>query len=250
MRKKFILGNWKMNKTVKESIETVHELLELLTDYEGDYTWGVAPPFTSIHAISALKGNGKFLLGAQNCYYEKAGAFTGEISPLMLFDLGVDFVILGHSERRIHFGEIDELISKKVRAVLDHGMTPVLCVGERLEQREEGMTFEVVRMQLTGSLALIEPNLISSVIIAYEPVWAIGTGRTATPETAQEVHQFIRETLASLGADPSEVSVIYGGSVKPENIAVLTDMPDIDGALVGGASLKPKPFASIIHSAH
>ncbi len=250
MKRKYILGNWKMNKTLNEGIETVKKIGELLSDYDGEYTWGIAPPFTLIHALSTLKtSGGGFLLGAQNCYFEKSGAFTGEISPLMLSDLGVDFVIVGHSERRNLFGETDELISRKVRAVLDFGMTPVLCVGEKLEQREEGMTFEVIKKQLTGSLALVDPNLIPGVIIAYEPVWAIGTGKTATPETAQEVHKFIRETLQDLGANASEVSVIYGGSVKPENIAALTEMPDIDGGLVGGASLKPDAFASIIRSA-
>lgn len=249
MRKKFVLGNWKMNKTVKESIEAVNELVELLKDYEGEYIWGIAPPFTSLFAVSSSKGKVRFLLGAQNCHHEKTGPYTGEVSPLMLYDIGVDFVILGHSERRIHFGETDALISRKVRAVLDFGMIPVLCVGERLEEREGGATFEVVKAQLSGSLALIEPNLISSVVIAYEPIWAIGTGRTATPKTAQEVHQFIRETLVGMGADASEVSVIYGGSVKPDNIRELTEMSDIDGVLVGGASLKPESFANIIHFA-
>ncbi len=249
MRRCLILGNWKMHKTVTEAEVTVRELLDLLKDYTGPYLWGVAPPFTALAALQSLKEGSSMLLGAQNCHPEPKGAFTGEISVTMLKDLGVDFVIVGHSERRHLFGETDDFIAQKVRAVLDHGMTPVLCVGERLEERERGETESVVQTQLLNALKLVKPEEMSKVVLAYEPVWAIGTGKTATPETAQAVHAFIRDVLKEWGADAAEVSILYGGSVKPENVTDLTRMPDIDGALVGGASLQSQSFAHIINAA-
>ncbi len=249
MRRRLILGNWKMHKTVSEAEATVQDLLDRMKDYRGPYEWGIAPPFTAISALRTLREGTSMLLGAQNCHPEPQGAFTGEISVTMLQDLGVDFVIVGHSERRHIFGEDDAFIARKVRAVLDHGMTPVLCIGERLEEREQGHTEAVVKHQLLGSLAHVSPEEIPRVVLAYEPVWAIGTGKTATPETAQEVHAFIRTVLRDLGADAEEVTILYGGSVKPENVTNLTRMPDIDGALVGGASLQSQSFAHIINAA-
>ena len=245
MRKPLIAGNWKMHKTVPEAVSLVKELKELLTEIK-DREVLVCPPFTAIYAVKSEIEESPIKLGAQNMFYEEKGAFTGEISPLMLKDLGCSYVILGHSERRHIFGETDKLINKKVASAVDHGLVPILCVGELLEERESGKTKNVVERQLLEGLKGLKEG--DEFVIAYEPVWAIGTGKTATPEQAQEVHGFIRELLAeNFGREKAErVRILYGGSVKPENIKGLMEMPDIDGALVGGASLKAASFAKIV----
>lgn len=212
----------------------------------------ICPPFTALESVWNRLSGSKLSLGAQNCSDLKEGARTGEISPLMLLDLGCKFVILGHSERRAYFGETDEFINSKIGLALECGLEPIVCIGETLEQREAGKTLDVLRAQLQGGLADLSEEDISALTIAYEPVWAIGTGRTATPETAQDAQRFIREVIDS-STTRSEVAdsvrILYGGSVKPENARALLSQPDIDGALVGGASLDPESFISIIKSA-
>jgi triosephosphate isomerase len=246
LRKLLIAGNWKMNKTVPEAVSLVRELKELLKDLDRDREVLVCPPFTALYPVSRELEGSKIALGAQNMFYEEKGAFTGEISPVMLLDVGCSFVILGHSERRHIFKEDDQLINKKVLSAVAHSITPILCVGELLEERESGKTKDVVKKQVVEGLSGIKPEY--DFVIAYEPVWAIGTGKTATPEQAQEVHQFIRELLKELfGKEKAEkVRILYGGSVKPENAKSLMSMPDVDGALVGGASLKAESFAKIV----
>jgi triosephosphate isomerase len=208
----------------------------------------VAPPFTALTAVAeALRGS-SVLLGAQNMHWEKEGAFTGEVSPLMLRDAGCSHVILGHSERRHVFGETDEDVSRKTRAALDNGLTPIVCIGELLAERESNRTLEVVERQLEHGLRLVTPDELARSVVAYEPVWAIGTGRTATPQQAQDVHAFVRKRMARSHGDAvaAAVRILYGGSVKPENIAELMAESDIDGALVGGACLKADSFLKIV----
>ena len=245
MRRLLIAGNWKMNKTVPEAIELVRELKERLKGVE-DRDVLVCPPFTALYPVGRELEGSSILMGAQNMFYEEKGAFTGEISPVMLKDVGCSYVILGHSERRHIFGESDELINRKVISAVNHDLIPILCVGETLQEREEGRTQEVVERQVREGLKGLKPE--NEFVIAYEPVWAIGTGRSATPEMAQEVHAFIREILTELfGKEKAEgVRILYGGSVKPENAKGLLEMPDIDGALVGGASLKAESFSAIV----
>ena len=242
-----VAGNWKMHKTSEEAVQFAFELIPLVADVRSvDIV--LCPPFTALEALGGvLRGSGIFL-GAQNMHAESKGAFTGEIAPPMLLPLGVTHVILGHSERRQYFGETDEGVNRKVRAALEHGLTAIVCVGETLEEREAGRTESVVGSQLEGAIAgvgLPEPDRL---VLAYEPIWAIGTGRNATPEQAQQVHAFIRARLTGLlGADiAGKVRIQYGGSVTPENIKGLMSQEDIDGALVGGASLKSETFARIV----
>ncbi len=251
MRIPHILGNWKMHKTRAETRTTLEAFHKALQGYSGPVRFGFAPPFTALETALQVRTElrASFLLGAQNLYPAEKGAFTGEISPVMLQDLAVDFVILGHSERRHLFGETNEFVARKVRAALDHGLTPVVCVGETLEERQGGRALEVVEQQVRASLQGLSPEDLQRVLIAYEPVWAIGTGHTATPEQAQEMHAHVRRILAEMGARAEEIPILYGGSVKPENIAGLSEQPDIDGALVGGASLKADSFAAIIKRA-
>jgi len=246
LRKLLIAGNWKMNKTVPEALLLVRELKELLKDINDDREVLVCPPFTALYPVGRELEGSRIALGAQNMFYQEKGAYTGEISPVMLVDVGCSFVILGHSERRHIFKEDDQLINKKVLSAVAHSLTPILCVGELLEERESGRTKEVVKRQVVEGLRGVKPE--DEFVIAYEPVWAIGTGKTATPEQAQEVHQFIRELLRELfGEEKAErVRILYGGSVKPENARSLISMPDVDGALVGGASLKAESFAKIV----
>ncbi len=245
MRRLLIAGNWKMNKTVPEAIELVRGLKERLKGLE-DRDVLICPPFTALYPVSKELEGSQILLGGQNMFYEEKGAFTGEISPLMLKDVGCSFVILGHSERRHIFGEDDKLINKKVISAVKHGLIPILCVGEKIEEREEGRTEEVIEKQVREGLKGLSSE--DEFVIAYEPVWAIGTGKTATPEMAQEVHSFIREILKELFGEEKagRVRILYGGSVKPENAKGLLEMPDIDGALVGGASLKAESFSAIV----
>jgi triosephosphate isomerase len=248
MRRKIIAANWKMNMTLNEAegfLETF--LLELGDEKRVDVV--IAPPFTAIPKVSeTLTDVQNVKLGAQNMHWEKPGAYTGEICAPMLRELFVRFVVLGHSERRTYFGETDEIVNKKTKAVLAATMTPIVCIGETLDERDAGQVDSVLEKQLRGSLADLTPAEIEDIVLAYEPVWAIGTGRTATPEQGQEAHAFIRRVLTSMSdaATAAKVRIQYGGSVKPNNTAELMAQPDIDGALVGGASLDPRGFAEII----
>jgi len=235
---KLIVANWKMNKTPKETKEYLETFLRLIEGVDDNVEILICPPFTSLCiAWDILKGS-KVKLGAQNCHYEQKGAFTGEISLDMLKELGVSYVIVGHSERRWIFGETDELINKKVIACLEKGIRPILCVGEKIEEREAGMTLKVIESQLKLALSGLD-EVSERIDIAYEPVWAIGSGNPATPEDAQLVHSFIKELLG-------KVRVLYGGSVNPQNAGEFLSMPDVDGLLVGGASLDPSSFAQIV----
>ena len=236
-----------MYKTVSEAIELVEGLKNELKDQRAvDVV--VCPPFTAISRVADLLKGSDIKFGAQDLFWEEEGAYTGEIAPRMLKDLGCQFCIIGHSERRTYFGETNDTVNKKVKAALKHGLTPIMCVGERLEERDSGKTFNVVSDHVEGGLKGLTGEEVSKIIIAYEPVWAIGTGRNATPQQAQEVHKFIRELLKkSYGENvSSKVRIQYGGSVKPDNIRAIMGGEDIDGALVGGASLKVKDFAEIV----
>ena len=251
MRKKIIAGNWKMFKDLRESEELINGLKKSLTFELGGNRIVICPPFTSLALASKLIEGSPIELGAQNMYLEDDGAFTGEISPKMLHSVGCKFVILGHSERRQYFGESNELINKKVKKAITSPLTPIVCVGETLEQREKNITDQIVATQVKSCLQDIPAAEVETLIIAYEPVWAIGTGRTATPQQAQDVHQLIRKILGQVYSWPTaeQVVVQYGGSVKPENAAELMRQPDIDGALVGGACLKADSFTAIIKAA-
>jgi triosephosphate isomerase len=243
----FIAGNWKMNKTVEEAFDFIGQLKASLQNIEGVEV-AVAPPFTALYAVSvALKGS-PIRLAAQNLFYEEKGAFTGEISPLMLREIGCQYVIIGHSERRQFFGETEETVNRRTKAAFRQNLKPVLCVGETLREREMGQTFSVIDKQLQGGLKDILKKEMRNMVIAYEPVWAIGTGKTATPEQAEEVHRFIRGGLEKLYSREiaEEIRIQYGGSVTPENIKGLMSQKNIDGALVGGASLKSETFSKIV----
>lgn len=250
MRRPIIAGNWKMNKTVQEAIDVAVGLKrKFYTFSEADIV--MCPPFTALSRVNDEIVDSSIMLGAQDLYWEEEGAFTGEISPDMLKDVGCRYVIVGHSERRHIFGETDEDVKKKVKVVLKHGMVPIMCIGEKIEERDNGMTFEVLEKQLTRGLKNLTKDEVSRIIIAYEPVWAIGTGRTATPQQAQEAHKFIRESIERLYERDvsSKIRIQYGGSVKPDNIAKLMVQEDVDGALVGGASLDVNSFTEIVENA-
>jgi triosephosphate isomerase len=247
MRTPIIAGNWKMNKTVAETVELIRALRESTADVE-KVEMVVCPPFVSLMAAKDALAGSKIGLGAQNVYWEEKGAFTGEISPLMLKGL-VTYVIIGHSERRQHFGETDATVNKRVKAALAHGLIPIMCVGETLAQREAGETAAVVSSQVSNGLAGFNAEEVKSIVIAYEPVWAIGTGRASTGEDANAViGQNIRAPLAKLFGEPAAqgIRVQYGGSVTPANIEEFMGASEIDGALVGGASLKAPDFTTII----
>jgi triosephosphate isomerase len=249
MRRPIVAANFKMNMTASEVTAYASALISTLAGSVGvDVV--VAPPFTAIdRAVSGFAGS-DVAVAAQNVHAEPAGAFTGEVAAGMLVELGCRYGIVGHSERRALFAETDAMVSGKARALLAAGLNPIICVGESLEEREAGRTSEVVKSQLRGSLAELPADRAADLIVAYEPVWAIGTGRTATPEMAQEVHGSIRDGLtAAFGAGGELIRIQYGGSVKPENAAELMAQPDIDGALVGGASLDPVSFGSIVRAA-
>ncbi len=248
-----IAGNWKMFKTVGEAVNFVSELAVRVAGIKG-VEMVVCPPFTALAAVAGqLRDQGAGIaLGAQNMYWEDEGAYTGEVAPGMLKEIGCRYVILGHSERRQYFGETDAVVNKKVHAALAHELIPIVCVGERLEERESGNTEEVVRRQVEGSLAeLTARQAAAGLVVAYEPVWAIGTGRTASAADAQQVNKFIRGLLRNLFGEAAAqaVRIQYGGSVKPGNTAELMAQPDIDGALVGGASLEVDSFTDIIKNA-
>jgi triosephosphate isomerase len=251
MRKKIIAANWKMNMTQAESAEFVRSLLLDIGDIrEVDVV--IIPPFTAIAKVTESLGTAQDIkVGAQNMHWERSGAFTGEISAALLRDLFVRYVVLGHSERRMLFGETDEIVNRKVHAAHEATLRPIMCIGETLEQRDAGRVEKVLSKQLRGSLAGLGPKELQETTIAYEPVWAIGTGRNATPEQAQEAHAFIREILGELSdaTTADKIRIQYGGSVKPSNARQLMSQPDIDGALVGGASLEARSFAEIINAA-
>ncbi len=246
-RKPFLAGNWKMYKTSSEAQNFAKEFKSLVADVK-DRDILICASFTLLSVLAKEFKETNIMLGAQNMYYEKEGAFTGEVSPLQLIDIGVKYVILGHSERRHIFGETDELINKKVKAALQYDLLPILCVGELIEEREAGKTETVVKTQVVEGFRGLSKDEALKVTIAYEPVWAIGTGKTATPEDADNVHSFIRQVLSEIyDKDASEkIRIQYGGSVKPENIDSLMSKPNIDGALVGGASLKADSFTRIV----
>jgi triosephosphate isomerase len=250
-RKPLISGNWKMHHNHFEAIQTVQKLSYNIdkSDYDAADV-SIHPPFTDLRSIQTLLDADRIpiSLGAQHCHWEEKGAFTGEVSPAFLAKMAVRYVIVGHSERRQLFGQTDEVVDQTLRAILFHAMTPILCVGETLEERESGDTDSKVSAQVRAGLAGVSPEQVAGLVVAYEPIWAIGTGRTATAEDAQAVCASIRKLIAELsGADAAAaVRIQYGGSVKPTNIAELMACPDIDGALVGGASLEPDEFARIV----
>jgi triosephosphate isomerase len=246
MRTPFIAANWKMYKTIGEAVDFAREFVPLVADTPG-VDKVIAPPFTALKALSdTLKGT-DIMTSSQNIYFEREGAFTGEVSPGMAKDAGAAFTIVGHSERRQYFGETDEIVNKKIGAGLDAGLGIIFCCGESLDERQTGRTFDVLKRQVAHGLTGMSLEDFSRIVIAYEPIWAIGTGLTATPEQAQEAHFFIRAELRELhGPEAAEMRILYGGSVKPENIDSLMSQPDLDGALVGGASLNAQSFAKIV----
>lgn len=247
MRRPIIAGNWKMNKTVCEAVKLVEDLMPLVKGAAAEVV--VCPTFVCLNEVVRVSGDSNIGVGAQNMYYKESGAYTGEISPVFLKDMKVKYVILGHSERRQYFNENDSEINKKVIAALDHELKPILCVGETLEQRETGIAFDIISAQVKGCLSGLENRNLDDLIIAYEPVWAIGTGKTATSQDANEVIGFIRKQLAEiLGNEVADKTrILYGGSVKSSNTKELMNMPEIDGALVGGASLDANEFSKIIN---
>lgn len=250
MRITIIAGNWKMYKTEEEALHLVSDLKQRLRDVVG-VQMIICPPFTALSSVNKALENSSIMLGAQNMHWEEKGAFTGEVSPTMLLTAGCKYVIIGHSERRSYFFETDNSVNLKVKSALKFNLSPIICVGEKLEEREANKTEEVIEIQMKGAFKDLTTQQAEKTVIAYEPVWAIGTGRTATPQQANEVHAFIRKLLSSqFGKDCADrINILYGGSVKPENSKELLQMSDIDGALVGGASLDAKSFEGIVRSA-
>lgn len=250
MRTPLIAGNFKMFKTVAETVSYVHDLRGLIKDVRG-VDVAIAPPFTSLSAAAEAAKGSAIAVGAQNMHWEREGAFTGEVSAAMIHGTGATHVIIGHSERRTLFGETNESVNKKTHAALTGGLVPIVCIGETLDQRDRNETLAVLDRQIKDGLDRVTGDQLSGMVLAYEPVWAIGTGRNATPAQAGEAHFHIRQRLKQwFGLDASErCRILYGGSVKPDNIAKLIAEPDVDGALVGGASLDPKSFVAIIQGA-
>lgn len=248
MRQRFIAGNWKMNCTAAETKSLIAAIVAAKIDSD-KVTVVVCPPFTALEtAARTIKGS-QLRLGAQNMSQHEKGAFTGEVSAEMLLTAGVSFCILGHSERRQYFGETDELVNAKAHHALGAGLKPIICVGETLQEREAGTTEKVLATQIDNSLAGLTPQQLSNTVVAYEPVWAIGTGKTATPEMAQQVHKFIREKVSGTNQVAAEnLPILYGGSMKPGNASELLAQPDIDGGLIGGAALKAEDFIAIINA--
>ncbi len=247
MRKKVIAANWKMYKTPAEAVEFIKAFLPLVKGHDRD-SIVICPPLVDVHAVvEAVKGT-NIHVGAQNVYWEKEGAYTGEISCVMLKGAGCEWVIIGHSERRQYFGETDDTVNRRLECALEGGLAPICCVGEVIEEREAGITEDVLRRQCTNAFRGISAKKAAKLTIAYEPVWAIGTGKTATPEIAADAHHIIRgEAAKAFGKEfADKLPILYGGSVKPENVKSLMAQPEIDGALVGGASLKPDSFAAIV----
>jgi triosephosphate isomerase len=247
-RTPLIAGNWKMYKTVSEAVDTARSLVSLVKDVQGVQVM-IAPPFTSLAPVAQVLEGSRVRLGAQNLHWEAEGAFTGEISAGMLRSAGCDFVIIGHSERRQYFGETDGTVNRRIAAALDSELIPVLCVGETEQEREADQTFSVLDKQIRKGLEGFSSGSLGTLVVAYEPVWAIGTGKTATKEQAQEAHAYIRSRVEELlGANLAKaLRILYGGSVKPDNVSGLMGMSDLDGALVGGASLDAETFSRIVH---
>ena len=247
MRIPFIAGNWKMYKTVGDAVKYVKEFRVMVKDVQ-NVEIVIAPPFTALHAAAEAARNSNIGIGAQDLYWEREGAFTGEISGVMIREAGAEYVIIGHSERRTYFGETDATVNRKTAAAFAHGLTPIVCIGETLDQRERQETYDVLDRQIREGLERITGEQLAQLVVAYEPVWAIGTGRNATPLQAGEAHGHIRRRLTQwFGKDAAEAChVIYGGSVKPDNIRELVAQPDVDGALVGGASLDLKSLFEIV----
>ena len=250
MRRPIIAGNWKMNKTIEEAVSIAVGLKrKFYTFSEADIV--ICPPFTALSKVHDQILDSSIMLGAQDMHWEESGALTGEISPGMLKDVGCRYIITGHSERRTIFGETDEDVNKKLKVILKHGMIPIMCIGEQLDERDNGMMLEVLEKQLTRDLKGLTKEQAVRIIIAYEPIWAIGTGRTATPQQSQEAHKYIRDFIERLYDRDTAVRIRiqYGGSVKPDNIAQLMAQEDVDGALVGGASLDVNSFTEIVENA-
>ena len=246
MRKPIIAGNWKMHKTIAEAIEFVNEVKDRVNNDKVEAV--ICAPFTLLKDLKQATKGTNIKIGAQNMHFEEKGAFTGEISPLMLKELDMDYVVIGHSERRQYFNETDETVNKKVLKALEVGIDPILCVGETLEEREAGNTKDVCKVQVEKALENVSKEDLAKVVIAYEPVWAIGTGKTATSEDANDVIAYIREVVANLyGELANEVRIQYGGSVKPSNVAEIMNQSDIDGALVGGASLEANDYVELVN---
>ncbi len=246
-RKALIAGNWKMYKTCAEAVDEAKALVDLVQPMD-DREMMIAPTYTALAKVSEVLKGSPVALGAQNLFWENEGAYTGEISALMLISAGCSHVIIGHSERRQYFGETDDTVNKKIETAINHDLIPVFCIGESEQERDLNQTFSILDKQVTKGLSNISSKDLGTLIIAYEPIWAIGTGKTATTEQAQEVHQFIRSLIdKAFGSELAQsMRILYGGSVKPDNIDELMAMPDVDGALVGGASLKANSFSSII----
>ncbi len=251
MRKKIVAGNWKMNTTLDEASRLASEIASQAEELSEDVDIVLIPPFTNLAAVCAVLKQTSVAVGAQNLHWERSGAYTGEISAEMIASCGARYVVIGHSERRQLFGETDESVFKKLKAALEAGLFPIVCVGETLDERNRENTFRVVEKQLRGAFEDLSKDEFHRVVIAYEPVWAIGTGLNATPEQAQEVHKYIRNLVVELSDEAcgQNIRIQYGGSVKPENAAELMSQPDVDGALVGGASLNGDSFYRIIKAA-
>ncbi|NPV53984.1 MAG: triose-phosphate isomerase [Firmicutes bacterium] len=249
-RRRIIAGNWKMYKTVPEALALVEELKRLVAEMR-DIDILVCPPFTALYPVKEVLRGSNIELGAQNLFWEEEGAFTGEVSPTMLKSLGCSYVIIGHSERRKYFGETDKDVNRKIKSAMANGLMPIVCVGESIEEREAGKTEELIRRQVLGAMDGIKTTGAADIVVAYEPIWAIGTGRAATGEDANKVARLIRQTLAEVFNEriAQEIRIQYGGSVKPQNTSEFLEQPDIDGALVGGASLDAETFYKICQSA-
>ncbi len=250
MRKKIVAGNWKMNTSLLEGEALVKELIEKLGRYDGDKRIIIAPPYTHLHSLGKMLKGTPVELSSQNCAHELSGAFTGEISVEMLVGLNVSYVIIGHSERRSIFNETDEVLSKKIDLALKNGLSPIFCIGEQLAERENNQHKETVKNQLETTVFKLSQEEFGNIILAYEPVWAIGTGKVATPDQAQEMHDYIRHLISEKyeKAVADETSILYGGSCKPNNAKELFGQPDVDGGLIGGASLKTEDFYAIINA--
>ncbi|MBQ9591999.1 MAG: triose-phosphate isomerase [Paludibacteraceae bacterium] len=248
MRKNIVAGNWKMNKTLGEGVDLIEELNEQLNGTQVKCEVIIAPPFYLLPTATQLTEGGVIKVSAQNCADKESGAYTGEVSAAMLKSAGVSHVIIGHSERRAYYGETDETVKTKVELALKEGLTPIVCIGEKLEERESGKAFDVVKGQIENGLFGLSAEDFGKVVLAYEPVWAIGTGKTATKEQAEEIHKFVRDTVAAkYGTQVAEdLTILYGGSCKPSNAKELFSMPNVDGGLIGGASLKSEDFMGII----
>lgn len=246
MRKPIIAGNWKMNKTIAEAVEFVNEVKDKVQNYKVEAV--ICAPFLVLKDLKEATKGTNIKIGAQNMHFEESGAFTGEVAPAMLKEIGVDYVVIGHSERREYFNETDETVNKKVLKALEYGIDPILCCGETLEQRENNETKAVCKVQIEKALENVSKEDIAKVVIAYEPIWAIGTGKTATAEDANDVISYIREVVANLyGELANNVRIQYGGSVKPNNVTEIMNQSDIDGALVGGASLLPNDYIELVN---